>query len=172
MSRSRPPKGLGRGRQQGGRDYEVGYGRPPVATRFRTGGVGNPKGRPKKKKTVAEILEAVMTTRVKFEENGRAKILTGQEFILHNLLRLAARDIRAINLLFTLKHRYEGSSETTLSLEELDQEDRKIIDEYMAMLSANTTPTIPSDNEANDATDQEIDDTTIGKPDGSDGDAT
>jgi hypothetical protein len=113
-----------------------------------------------------------MTTRVKFEENGRAKILTGQEFILHNLLRLAARDIRAINLLFALKHRYEGSSETTLSLEELDQEDRKIIDEYMAMLSANTTPTIPSENEANDATDQEIDDTTIGKPDGSDGDAT
>jgi hypothetical protein len=51
MSRSRPPKGLGRGRQQGGRDYEVGYGRPPVATRFRPGGVGNPKGRPKKKKT-------------------------------------------------------------------------------------------------------------------------
>jgi hypothetical protein len=48
MSRSRPPKGLGRGRQQGGRDYEAGYGRPPVATRFRPGGVGNPKGRPKK----------------------------------------------------------------------------------------------------------------------------
>jgi Family of unknown function (DUF5681) len=35
-------------------DYEVGYARPPVATRFQAGGVGNPKGRPKKTKTVAQ----------------------------------------------------------------------------------------------------------------------
>jgi hypothetical protein len=28
------------------RDYEVGYGRPPVQTRFRKGHSGNPRGRP------------------------------------------------------------------------------------------------------------------------------
>ncbi len=28
-------------------DYEVGYGRPPVAARFKKGTSGNPKGRPK-----------------------------------------------------------------------------------------------------------------------------
>ncbi|MBZ0123728.1 MAG: DUF5681 domain-containing protein [Roseovarius sp.] len=30
-----------------GADYEVGYGKPPVATRFRPGRSGNPKGRPR-----------------------------------------------------------------------------------------------------------------------------
>jgi uncharacterized protein DUF5681 len=29
-------------------DYEVGYGKPPVATRFKKGQCGNPGGKPKK----------------------------------------------------------------------------------------------------------------------------
>ncbi len=29
------------------RDYEVGYGKPPSRTRFRSGQSGNPRGRPK-----------------------------------------------------------------------------------------------------------------------------
>ena len=36
---SRPPK-------MSAGEYEVGYGRPPVATRFAPGQSGNPKGRP------------------------------------------------------------------------------------------------------------------------------
>lgn len=31
----------------GAADYEVGYGRPPVATRFKAGQSGNPSGRAK-----------------------------------------------------------------------------------------------------------------------------
>ena len=54
-----------------GGDYKVGYGRPPVATRFLTGGVGNPKGRPKKIKTVGQNIQEAMMTPVTIEENGR-----------------------------------------------------------------------------------------------------
>jgi Family of unknown function (DUF5681) len=119
------------------RDYEVGYGRPPVVTRFRAGGVGNPKGRPKKTKTVGQIIQAGLMTRVKIEENGRTRSVTAQEVIIRNLIHAAARhDTRAIHTLFALRDRYQDSPETTLDPSQLDADDRKIIDEYFATFNA------------------------------------
>ncbi len=39
--------------------YEVGYGKPPAASRFKKGQSGNPKGRPKVTKNVSNMLEEV-----------------------------------------------------------------------------------------------------------------
>ena len=128
------------------RDYEVGYGRPPVETRFQAGGVGNPKGRPKKTKTVGQIIEAALTTRVTIEVNGRAKFVTAQEVILRNLVHAAARgDTRAIHALFALRDRYQDSMETALDPSQLDADDRKIIDEYFATLPTGNTKAPSSD---------------------------
>ena len=38
-------------------DYDVGYGRPPESTRFLPGCSGNPRGRPRKRKTVDAIIQ-------------------------------------------------------------------------------------------------------------------
>jgi Family of unknown function (DUF5681) len=86
VSRSQSPN-----RPATGNDYDVGYGRPPVATRFRLGGIGNPKGRPKKEKTVGQDLEEALMIRVRIEESGRSKTMTAQQVILRNLVRAAAR---------------------------------------------------------------------------------
>jgi Family of unknown function (DUF5681) len=127
-------------------DYEVGYARPPVATRFQAGGVGNPKGRPKKTKTVGQIIEAALITRVTIEANGRTKFVTAQEVILRNLVHAAARgDTRAIHTLFALRDRYQDSPETTLDPSQLDADDRKIIDEYFATLPTENTKASSSD---------------------------
>jgi hypothetical protein len=131
--------------QSQNRDGKVGYGRPPIATRFKPGGVGNPKGRPKKTKTVGQIIQAAMMTRVAVEENSRTKFITAQEVIIRNLVHAAARrDIRAIHTLFALRDRYQDSPETTLDPSQLDADDRKIIDEYFARLPA-TSDAPPSD---------------------------
>ncbi|HEX3994846.1 MAG TPA: DUF5681 domain-containing protein, partial [Acetobacteraceae bacterium] len=59
--------------KEGGVNYEVGYGRPPVATRFGPGNVANPKGRPRRAKSVGQIIQKVMMTRVRIEVNGRSR---------------------------------------------------------------------------------------------------
>jgi len=42
--------------------YEVGYGRPPKATRFKPGCSGNPKGRPKGSKAPKTLLEEALSS--------------------------------------------------------------------------------------------------------------
>jgi Family of unknown function (DUF5681) len=121
-------------------DYRVGYRRPPIAGRFKPGHVANPKGRPKKKKTVAQIIEEGMMKQIKVAENGHSRTVTAQELIILNLIRAAARgDIKAIHALFSMRDRYQDSKETTLDPAELDTEDRKIIEEHLAGLRASET---------------------------------
>jgi hypothetical protein len=134
VSRSGSRKGVG--------DYEVGYGRPPVAGRFKLGGIGNPKGRPKRAKTVGQIIQDTMMTKVRIEVNGRPKTMTAQEVIIRNLVHSAARgDARAIHALFGLKARYQDSAETTLTPLDLEASDRKIIEEYLAKVSGTSAST-------------------------------
>jgi len=144
--------------QSPNRDDQVGYGRPPIATRFKAGGVGNPKGRPKKTKTVGQIIQAALMTRVTVEENGRPKSVTAQEVIIRNLVHAAARrDTRAIHTLFALRDRYQDSPETTLDPSQLDADDRKIIDEYFARFPNNPrrTSSDPA-GEAEDSSEQNM----------------
>lgn len=118
-------------------DYKVGYGRPPLASRFKPGNPGNPTGRRKRRKTVGEIIRDTMTRRIEVRENGRPRRVTLQEVIVLNLARAAAQgDGKAIRTLFTLQERYQDSGETVLNPDDLDAEDRKIIAEHFAKLGS------------------------------------
>src|SRR5437879_4675799 len=136
MSQSRrTPMVSGASSNWPGDDYTIGYGRPPLATRFRPGRSSNPKGRPRKQKSVGKIIQEALMIRVTIEENGRSRTMTAQEVIIRNLVNAAARrDVRAIHALFALKERYQDSSETTLDPAELRPEDREIIEGYLATL--------------------------------------
>jgi hypothetical protein len=55
-------------------DYEVGFGRPPSASKWKPGQSGNPRGRRKKSKRdhdFDKLLRRLLTDKVKIVENGR-----------------------------------------------------------------------------------------------------
>jgi hypothetical protein len=135
-------------------EYEVGFKRPPVKTRFKPGGVGNPKGRPKKKQTVGQIIEGALMTKVTVMENGRSKTMTAEEVIIRKLaLDAASGDKRAIQTLFSLRDRYQDSSETTLDTTDLQSDDRKILDDYFASLHRDSANGASSSFESSSASD-------------------
>jgi hypothetical protein len=94
--------------------YAVGYGRPPVQTRFKPGQSGNPRGRPRKSPPEDPALSQIdpllaATLRVTSEGvavnvGGRANTVGGEEAIIRTLMDDAlSGDIRATRILLELR---------------------------------------------------------------------
>ena len=86
----------------------VGYGRPPLHTRFRKGQSGNPGGRPRRAPSLAELIEDALDRPA---GSGQPQ-LTQREAIVARLIEKAAEgEMRAIHLLLGVAER--GAAETT-----------------------------------------------------------
>jgi Family of unknown function (DUF5681) len=72
--------------------YEVGYGRPPVASRFKKGQSGNPNGRPRMRaKAVGELVLAALDNPVTVSIGGREKTIVTAEALLINQVNRAIK---------------------------------------------------------------------------------
>ena len=84
-------------------DYEVGKGRPPVASRWKPGQCGNPKGRPKKAKNTATMAREALERPVPVLVNGRKQKMSVRAVAYRRLADKAANgDGKALMLLLTL----------------------------------------------------------------------
>ena len=87
----------------GPRDYEIGYKRPPVATRFKKGNRANPRGRPRGSKNLATLLEQALDQAADADPGERHGRLTKRDLVVARLVeRSAGADLAATKLLFEL----------------------------------------------------------------------
>jgi hypothetical protein len=84
--------------------YDVGYGRPPVHSRFSPGQSGNPAGRQKGQPTLNEMVMKEAARLVKIKRGDTVETITKFEAIIRRLFQLAMEgDIAAARLvLFAL----------------------------------------------------------------------
>ena len=91
-------------------DYPVGYGKPPIHSRFQKGQSGNPSGKPKKVLSHAEIMARELDTKVTITEDGKKKRVTKREVMHKATLQKAMKgDLKAAKMVLELdKANYNG----------------------------------------------------------------
>jgi hypothetical protein len=99
-------------------DYEVGYGKPPKNTRFKSGRSGNPIGRPKRKPVpIAECINEILDAPIVYQERGRSHTTTRQELSLRILIaRAATGDIGAAENLLKIRERAERYGDAGINI--------------------------------------------------------
>ena len=106
----------------------IGFGRPPVSTRFKKGTSGNPKGRPKGSLNVSTAITKALRERVVINEHGQRKTVTKLQAALKQLAnKAAAGDLRAVSQVLELASEVEVKQNSSAQshgpgLSELDQE--------------------------------------------------
>jgi Family of unknown function (DUF5681) len=110
--------------------YDVGYGKPPVQTRFRKGQSGNPKGRGKGSRNFATVFMAAMSQSVTIAENGRRKRITKLDAAVTQLANDAARgDKKSIQLVFALLQVLEPRVEAQRLPKDIEPADEAVLAE-------------------------------------------
>lgn len=91
--------------KDGAQTYDVGYGNPPRATRFKKRVSGNPRGRPKaKQETWGSVITEVLNGDMEFLEGGRVKHAPALEVMARNQAKRAVKgEVAVARMLLKLK---------------------------------------------------------------------
>ncbi len=109
---------------------EVGYGKPPVHTRFKPGQSGNPRGRPKGQRNLAGEIARAMAMPVPVTVNGRRRKVSTITALVWRLREKALNgDLKSLQMLFALSQAHQGEDTGATSLGALLAEDAAILRE-------------------------------------------
>ena len=116
-----------------GRDYEVGYGKPPRNTQFKKGQSGNPRGRPSGSKNLATLVSVALNEPVIVVENGGRRKINKREAIIKQLVNRSTKaDWRAIKILLDIVREIEGRVEPEAGENSFSAADEKVIAQIKA----------------------------------------
>ncbi len=108
------------------KERSVGYGSPPVATRFKPGRSGNPRGQPRGSRNCKTILAKLLEERV--QPKPMAKRVSRFELVLQNLIQRALEgDWAALKEIFSMMMTHDTTPEPY-------EESREDEDELLSML--------------------------------------
>jgi Family of unknown function (DUF5681) len=88
-------------------NYEVGWGKPPIGTRFSKGQSGNPKGRPRGTKNLKTDLMEELRETIVVREGDRAVRMSKQRAMIKTVMNKSLKgDARAIITLIRMMTRF------------------------------------------------------------------
>ena len=116
-------------------DFEVGYGKPPRHTRFKTGRSGNPRGRRPGSRNLSTLLGEALNEPVIVAENGGRRKISKREAIIKQLVNQSAQgDWRAAKLLLDILQDIERQTEPQTPESSFGSADEKVIEQLKARL--------------------------------------
>jgi hypothetical protein len=84
-------------------NYDVGYGKPPKASRFKPGQSGNPRGRPRGQPNLLTDLLKELAEQIRISESGREKTVSKQRAMVKALVAKSLKgEARAASILIGL----------------------------------------------------------------------
>ena len=119
-------------------EYRVGYGKPPLHTRFKQGQSGNPKGRPRGAKNLASLLNEALNELVLVAEDGGRKRISKRKAAFKQLVNEAAKgNWRALKLLVDILQDVERRTEPQTEESSFSLADEKVLAQLAARLRGN-----------------------------------
>ena len=115
-------------------DYSVGYGRPPLASRFKPGTSGNTKGRPKGSKNLKTLIREAMTASISIQEGAKTKRVSRIEGVVLRQLQkaLMGSDQAAMAVVkMALQLRFLEEAESNQTEARLSAEDQRVLDQLL-----------------------------------------
>ena len=83
-------------------DDKVGYCRPPMHSRFKPGQSGNPRGRPRKNRSIEAMIKRELKQTVVLKEGGREIRLSKREALIKQLVnRAISGDLKPMQLVLS-----------------------------------------------------------------------
>jgi hypothetical protein len=114
------------------KDYEVGYARPPIHSRFTPGQSGNPAGRPKGAQNFATEISAELKEAILVKEGGVTKRLSKRRAMIKRQAERALQgDTRAFSCLVAMSPG-ENPTEKLELPRDLEPGDRALIERYLS----------------------------------------
>lgn len=115
-----------------GKEYEVGYGKPPKTTRFKKGQSGNPKGRSGGTRNLKTDLVEELAERILIREGGRALKVSKQRALVKSLAAKALKgDTRSATLVLNLVWRILEKEPPAEPAVDLSVEDEAILTAFL-----------------------------------------
>jgi hypothetical protein len=123
----------------GSQAYEVGYGKPPLHSRFKAGQSGNPAGRRRGTRNLSTDVRLMLELPVRVKEGERTRYIPTQEAALMKLREKALQgDVRAIERLIELGARFNNDGAGADPSPVLAADDQAILAAYFATKRATT----------------------------------